>query len=343
MRNFGLGRVWVGWAVLVAAAAAAWAGATMNSSSGTNGTIVSLAAFGFDPGTKVPKVALVPAAGGKNLAMKVLSASAVRIDAQVVKGRVGDYAILVTPANKAVAPVTVDGTFTIVAPAPASVTPSAGPAKVSVVLLGESFGVAKGSVTIGGKSAKVTRWANDRIECVVPKKLAAGAQPIVVLGKSGTSTAPLAYTVTAGGGGGGEFMRLDVGATHIEQTQRSQYYFGGTYNVSQDFAGASVSKPPSANPSFGFNINHPQFATTMPYDVGTAPSSTGTLTCTYSDGAGSVYQAAPDSDMKVTITGYADGVLTGTFSGTLSKLAGTGAATVTVTNGAFRVHLDVVG
>ena len=138
-------------------------------------------------------------------------------------------------------------------------------------------------------------------------------------------------------------MRLDAGATHLEQTQRSQYYFGGSYNVSQDFAGASVSRSPNANPSFGFNINHPLFATPMPYDVGTAPSATGTLTCTYSDGAGSVYQAAPDSDMKVTITSYADGILAGTFGGTLTKLAGPGATTVVVTNGAFRVHLDITG
>jgi hypothetical protein len=275
--------------------------------------------------------------------MTVVSASAIRIDAQVKKGLAGDYSLLITPADKSLAPVPVDGTFTIVVPAPASVTPSTGPVKLPVVILGDTFGVAKGKVTIGGKNAKVTRWANDRIECVVPKKLAAGAQPVVVLGKSGTSTAPLTYTVTAATSGGGEFMRVDVGSVHIEQTHRSQFYFGGSYNVSQDFAGATVAASPSANPSFGFIINHPAFATATPYDVTTTPTAVGTLTVTYSDGAGSVYQAAPTDTMKVTITGYADGVLAGTFGGSLTKVAGSGATAVTAANGAFSVRLDITG
>jgi hypothetical protein len=325
------------------AAAAAWAGAAISPASGTNGTILSLAAFGFDPGTKKPKVALVPAAGGKNVAMKVISASATQIEAQVVKGLAGNYGILITPADRAVAPITLGGTFTIVVPAPTAVSPATGPVKLPVVITGDSFGVAKGKVKIGGKNAKVTRWASDRIECVVPKKLAAGAHPVVVTGKSGTSTASLTYTVTGGAGGGGEFMRVDVGATHLEQTQRSQFYLGGSYNVSQDFAGVGVSKPPGANPSFGLTINHPQFATPMPYDVTTGPTATGTLGSTYSDGAGSVYQAMPGSDMKLTITAYAGGILEGTFGGTLTKVAGPGPDTVVATNGAFRLELTITG
>jgi hypothetical protein len=331
-------------ALLAAAAAVAWAGAVMNMSSGTNGTIVSLSAFGFDPGTKKPKVALVPAAGGRSVAMKVTSASAIRIDAQVAKGLAGDYTLLITPADRKVAPVPVDGTFTIVVPAPASLEPATGPVKLPVVVHGDTFGVAKGKVTVGGKPAKVTRWANDRIEIVIPKKLAAGAQPVVVLGKSGTSTAALSYTVTTStGGGSGEFMRLDAGSVHIEQTTRSQFYFTGTYNVSQGFAGVGASTPPNGNPSFGLNIDQPAFATPTPFDVGPVPSAAGTLTVTYSDGAGSVYQAAPTSDMKVTITAYSNGLLAGTFGGTLAKVAGPGAASVVVANGAFRVQLTITG
>jgi len=344
VRLIDLRRSWTSFAALAALAAVAWAGATMNASSGTNGTIVSLAAFGFDPGTKSPKVALVPAAGGKNIPMKVVSASAIRIDAEVKKGLAGDYTLLITPADRHVAPVPVDGTFTIVVPAPASLEPATGPVKLPVVVHGDSFGVAKGKVTVGGKNAKVTRWENDRIEIVIPKKLAAGPQPVVVLGKSGTSTAALPYTVAAStGGGSGEFMRVDVGSTHLEQTQRSLFYFSGSYNVSQDFAGVGVSKPPNANPSMGLTIDHPAFATATPFDVAPSPSATGTLGATYSDGAGSVYQALPDSDMKLTITSYSNGLLEGTFGGTLTKLAGPGAATLLVTNGAFRVQLTITG
>jgi hypothetical protein len=331
-------------ALCAALAAAAWAGATLNKATGTNGTIVSLAAFGFDPGTKMPKVALVPVAGGKSIPMKVVSASAIRIDAEVKKGLAGDYTLLITPPGRHVTPVPVDGTFTIVVPAPASLEPATGPVKLPVVIHGDSFGVAKGKVTVGGKIAKVTRWENDRIEIVVPKKLAAGAQSVVVLGKSGTSTAALPYTVVAStGGGSAEFMRVDVGSTHLEQIQRSAFYFSGSYNVSQNFAGIGVSKPPNAIPSIALTIDHPDFATPAPFDVGPVPTAAGTLGVTYSDGAGSVYQAAPASDMKLTITSYANGLLAGTFGGTLSKVAGPGSATLLATGGAFRVQLTITG
>jgi IPT/TIG domain len=347
MRLVGAGRgrkTWLPAAALAALAAFAWAGAAMNVTSGTIGTNVAFSAFGFDPGTKAPKASLVPVGGGKAVKMKVFDFDPTRIDAQVVKGVVGDYSIVLTSADKAVAPVTVDGTFTIVPPAPASVEPATGPVKIPVAILGDSFGVAKGKVTIGGRNAKVTRWANDRIEVVVPKKLAAGAQPIVVTGKAGASVAPLSFTVTEDGGAGdGEFMRLDVGTIHLEQTARSQFYFGATHNVSQGFAGVSVSKPPSANPGFIMNINGPAFATPTPYDVTPTPSATGTLTVTFSDGAGSVYTALPSSDFRFTITSYSGGILAGTFGGTLSKLAGNGPATVVVTNGEVRAELTIVG
>lgn len=347
MRSIDVGRRWMTWlsaAALVAAAAVAWAGATMNATSGTIGTNVSISAFGFDPGGKAPKAALVPKAGGKPLKMKVITFDPTRIDVQVAKGVVGDYEIVLTPADKSLAPVTVDGTFTIVPPAPAVMEPGTGPVKLAVAILGDSFGVAKGKVTIGGKNAKVTHWANDRISVVVPKKLAAGPQPVVVIGKAGASVVPLSFTVTSDGGGGtGEFMRLDAGTIHLEQTQRSQFYFGGSYNVSQGFAGVSVSQPPNANPGFIMNINAPAFATPTPYDVTPTPSATGTLTVTFSDGAGSVYTALPTSDFKFTVTSYSGGILAGTFGGTLSKLAGNGPATVVVTNGAVRAELTIVG
>lgn len=333
---------WISAAAVGALAAIAWAGAAMNVTSGTIGTNTTISAFGFDPGPKAPKAALVPLAGGKPQKMKVITFDPTRIDLQVAKGVVGDYQVLLTPADKSIAPVTVDGTFTIVPPAPASADPATGPVKIPIAILGDQFGSAKGKVTIGGKNAKVTRWANDRIEVVVPKKLAAGAQPVVVIGKAGTSVAPLSFTVTeSGGGGSGEFMRLDVGAIHLEQTKRSQFYFGATHNVSQGFAGVSVSQPPNANPGFIMNINQPAFATPTPYDVTPVPSATGTLTVTFSDGAGSVYSAG--ADFRFTITSYSGGILEGTFGGSLTKLVGNGAASVTVTNGAVRAELTIVG
>jgi hypothetical protein len=46
-------------------------------------------------------------------------------------------------------------------------------------------------------------------------------------------------------------------------------------------------------------------------------------------------------DYSMTITGYSGGVLTGTFTGSLARSSGTGAATIQITNGKFRVALDV--
>lgn len=116
-----------------------------------------------------------------------------------------------------------------------------------------------------------------------------------------------------------------------------------TYNVSQDFLGPSVSKPPLANPGIILNVDKPVFSTPVPFVVGTMPSATGALTVTYSDGAGSVYQAAPSSDFSLTVTAYAEGVLSGTFGGTLAQLAGPGPASLSVSDGAFRAELTIVG
>jgi hypothetical protein len=337
----------VSWCVAGAAAAllaaVAFAGASINQSSGTIGTIFSIASFGFSP-TKAPKVQLVPQAGqafSKPVSMKVTAFSDIRIDAQVLKGLAGVYDVKITPSGGL--PVIADTSFTIVLPAPASIDPATGPVKVAARIHGASFGTAKGKVTIGGKPAKVTTWADDYIDVVVPKKLAAGAQPVVVIGKAGTSLMGPTYTVTADTSSGGEFMRLDVGSLHLEQTKRAQFFFNATYNVSQNFVGVGVSQPPNANPSFGLNINLPNLATPTPFVVTTSPTATGTLTATFSDGKGSVYQANLGSDFTLNVTSYSGGVLAGTFGGTMTKLAGSGAATVTVTGGAFSAHLDVVG
>jgi hypothetical protein len=319
----------------------------MSATSGTIGTNVSFGAFGFDPGRKAPKAALVPSAGGKSVALRVFAYSADRIDAQVVKGKAGEYQVELRSADRSVAPVTADGTFTILLPEPASVEPATGPVNVPIEIRGASFGSKKGSVKIGGRPAKVTSWANDLIRVVVPKrKLSDGPQPVVVTNVTGTSTAAVSYTVTSGSSSGGEYLRFDAPVVgHFEVTQREPLFFGASHNVSQDFVSIGGMKKPNGTPAFTVTITAPELATPAPYELTTMPAALGApyVGAVFNDGAGNVYQATVVNDFRVTITGYADGVLSGTFTGTMGKLVGSGTPTTTITNGAFNVRLDIVG
>jgi hypothetical protein len=340
LRFLGIASAALGVAVVAASAA------TMNATSGTIGTNVAFGAFSFVP-VKKPKATLVPQAGQTGLRpapMNVFSFDATRIDAQVKSGKVGVYTIVLNPAERGVADETVDGTFTIVPPEPQTLVPSTGPVNVPLDIQGTAFGTGKGRVTIGGKKAKVTSWANDLIRVVVPKKLAAGAQPVVVVGKAGASTAAIAYTVQGGStGGSARLFTYDAGALHFQTTDQDGLYFTANHNVSQGFLGVGASVRPNGNPSLGVTITGPQLATPMPYDVTTGPTATGYASSTHADGAGSIYQAGPGSNFKVTITAYSGGVLEGTFSGDYAKIVGPGPATLSVTNGRFKALINIVG
>lgn len=341
------------WTLAAVCAAAASVGSllvhavtlSVSPTEGGIGQNVSLVNFGFVP-VKRPKVTLVPRpeqTARRRVVPKLLSFNDAQIDVQVVSGVAGVYDVLVTPRDRGVAAVTLPEPFTILLPEPTSVEPANGPGNVPVAILGSKFGTFRGRVTIGGRVARVTRWLADRIEVVVPKRLKPGAQPIVVTNRAGKSTAPLAFTVDGGTtGGASRLFKYDLGTTHFETTNQDGLYFNATHNVSQDFFGVGASVPPTAVPSLGLNINNPVFATPMPYDVTTTPSATGTVTATYAAG-GAVYMASGLNGFTITITGYADGVIEGLFSGEMSIVAGGGPSPIFITNGQFKALVQIVG
>jgi hypothetical protein len=218
--------------------------------------------------------------------------------------------------------------------------------KIPVAILGSGFGDFKGKVTIGGKKAKVTRWGTDRIEVVVPTRLLAGEQAVVVTNRAGASTAAVSFTVTespTGGGGAERFFRYDENTNHFNATEEDALYStGASFNVSQNFAGFGASGKPSGLPGIILTVNGPNLAAATPFTVTILPTATGALGVTYSNYS-SVYSASFDSNFTLTITGYADGVIQGTFAGVLTKLAGNGPASVTIANGSFRSTMHITG
>ena len=342
---------WCGAGVALVALAAttallAGAGVTSTASSGTIGTNVSFANYLFVP-VKAPKVTLAPHVampGLKSYALKVLHFSASQIDTQVVKGLAGEYDVVITPKEKGVAAVTVDGTFTIELPQPATVVPSSGAVNVPVVIHGTMFGVKKGKVTIGGKSAKVVSWADDQITVIVPKKTPAGAQPVLVMGKTGNAATTLTYTVGTSGGGSGEYLRADFApGGHFEVTQRSVLNFRADYSISGGVLSINGVNGLAGKGNFSVTAAFLDLTHALPVTLtpSTLPSDGGIASTAFVliDGGVTVYGPGPDYSM--TITSYAGGILTGTFAGSLARSSGAGAVAIQFASGEFRVALDV--
>lgn len=338
-------RAWVvACGLLSAAVMARSAPVTVSPTEGGIGQNVVLAGYGFAP-VKAPKVVLVPQPGQtarRKVTLKPFAFATDRIDVAMTAGAAGIYDVTVVPKDKGVAPVTLPQSYTILVPEPASADPVTGPVKIPVAILGSRFGTTKGKVTIGRKKAKVTRWEADRIEVVVPKSLKPGVHAVVVTNKAGASTAAVSFTVAGGSGASDRYFRFDAGTVHFATTKQEPIYFNANHNVSQGFLAIGASAKPNGLPSLTLTVNGPQLATPTPYDVVVGPTATGALGVTFA-ADGNVYTAGISSNFKLTVTGYAEGVLTGTFGGDLTRLAGTGPTTVTVENGEVRVLVGIVG
>lgn len=183
---------------LLVAAATAFAAGGFTPSSGPLGTTLLLRGFGFPP-IKKPRALLLPQSGQtglKKVEMKVLAYSEDQIDVQVVRGRAGVYGIALLPAERRLAPVSVDGTFEILGPRSGVAVPGTAFAGEAIEIAGEAFGAKKGRVTVGGKTARVLTWNEGSVSVIVPRRLAPGPQDIVVTTKAGSSE-PIAFTVAA--------------------------------------------------------------------------------------------------------------------------------------------------
>lgn len=103
---------------------------------------------------------------------------------------------------KGVAPITLPGAFTMMAPEITSVLPATGGADTIIEISGNYFGPKKGKIYLGTKSCKVLSWRMDGdtgesfIQFVVPKKMAPVTYDVTVANKVGRYTLAGGFTIT---------------------------------------------------------------------------------------------------------------------------------------------------
>jgi hypothetical protein len=76
-----------------------------------------------------------------------------------------------------------------------SVAPSTVSSGDEVTLTGQYFGGLRGTVSIGGKRAKVLSWTDSAVTVRLPGKLAAGSQPVTLKTKLGSTTSAVPLQV----------------------------------------------------------------------------------------------------------------------------------------------------
>ena len=317
----------------------------LSASHGTDGLTVSADPVDGYLGTHRARVTLVPAIGElglRTLRPKVTDFGAERIEFRVTGGRAGRYDVVVRPRRGDGTPVTFASAFTIDAPTIESLDPGSGPLHTPAMIYGLHFGDRRGSVKIGGRSARVTDWDDDSVRIVIPRGLHAGPKDVVLRNRHGRTTAPGAFTVTTRGAGQGEVLAADIADAvssdvHFEATKRDPDTFRATY-----FVGTRTLVIDAALPgrTLAVRIVAPKLDTPKPFTLGTTPAADGDAYAAASYTVGdSAYSAGPT--FEITVTEYDDNVVVLDFAGTLDLIAGDGPATVDVTNGHARVRLDI--
>ena len=161
---------------------------------GTIGTQVTLTGPGF--GTKKGKVLI----GGA--ATKIISWADSTIICEIKKALPPDqYDIVVTPKEpKGAAPITMPGSFIMMALEIVSVDPSGIPGEEKT-LSGNYFGSKKGKVYLGTQKCKVLSWTMEKtigisqVRFVVPKKMAPEPYRLTLTSKVGSATLASGFTI----------------------------------------------------------------------------------------------------------------------------------------------------
>jgi len=94
-----------------------------------------------------------------------------------------------------------------------------------ITIAGSDFGTKKGKATVGGKSCKVSQWANESITCEIKTALPPGTYDVVVQPKEPKDAQPITYagafTMMAP-----EIVSVDPGSAPTREIGVSGIYFG---------------------------------------------------------------------------------------------------------------------
>jgi C1A family cysteine protease len=171
----------------------------VNAPQGTLGTEITVTASGF--GTKKGKLLI----GG--VATKIINWSPTSVTGVITKTLSPGiaYDVVLQPKEpKGVAPISIPGAFTMMAPAITSVDPISGARPDEIVVSGNYFSTKKGKVYLEDpntgmtKTCKVTSWGMNSITFVVPKTsktFPLGTYHLKVTNKVGTDYAPSDFIV----------------------------------------------------------------------------------------------------------------------------------------------------
>lgn len=314
---------------------------SLDTTSGRAGTQIGISDLGFRT-RRSTRVRLVPREGETGLrpvSAKTVGSLDDRIWAQIVRGRAGVYDVVVIPRIPGRRRVVLDQPFTILGPSIASVDRVIAVAGTQLRITGAGFGTHEGrqaradSVTLGGRPLDVFGWTDDAITCSVPDTVLAGSQPLVVTNSTGSSPEPVRVWV-APPGDPAEFLRADFDGSHFQVTDHEGAWF--TARLEAQGQQLLLDAFPGVD-RFTMRVDWPDLSKPMPYTLHGGRNPEGeTLAVTWYL-AGRAYPAVPPfpypTDFSLTFTAWHDGILEGTFGGGLGYFP--------VTNGAFRVRLDV--
>ncbi len=261
--------------------------ASVNPSSGVQGTVLTITGTGFVPGLSVTI---------DGVAATVNSATATQIIA-ITPVNASPGAKNITVTNPDTGSTTSTGGFTYLSPTITSISPASGPQGTVVTITGTNFVNAAGlAVTIGGVPATGFTWNSaTQITATTPASATSGAKNVTVTNRdsgSATQTGGFTYTVYATGG-----TESVSGAYHIHT-----FTSGGTLTVNTSGnievlvvagGGGGGGYVGGGGGAGGVIYNASYAVTPQPYSITIGAGGAGgtTITSAGSDGGNSVFAA----------------------------------------------------
>ena len=268
------------------------------------------------------------------------------------KAKEGIFDLVVRPKGKGIEPAMYASTFSIEPIQGATPAAAAGDPGEEITVFADFLGKQKARVKLGGKKGKVTSWlpedapvegAAGAFSFKIPKKLANGTYDLEVFNKTYSVTFPDFLTVEnstvgtggGGGGGGGTTFTCKVGGKSFKAVAATRVYASETIgmDVVTEIAPVQAGNPVKV---FGFLFR---------YDpaMGGAAQLSGDDIVGVSYGVGifpNVDTYIGANDFVIDISGVnGSQQLSGSMSGTLTKILGSGPATLSVTNGSFKLDM----
>lgn len=239
--------------------------------------------------------------------------------AVVKKARAGVYSIEVTPKGAA-APFVLPG-ITYEIPQIAQITPNSGAAGSLVTVSGAYFGKSKGSVVIACAAAKVKKWDGvaGTVTFVLPVGVPLGQRDVAVVSAAGDASLAAGpnFEVTASGGTG-QAIAGNFGYDCFNADQKGNYGSDATTGPDRVLTVTALRRAGGIQRYLFMQVTVPattNFPATVDGTVHYIVSRTKTqeVLANYQSTAGTA---------SITISSVAGGFVNGSFSGTITPLAG---------------------